>query len=131
MGANQPGMLEVTGRVADGWLAGLSLAVPVSDMPAKQAVIDEAAVSVGREPSSIRRIWNIAGTINASGTLGAPGFTGSPHDWAERLNEWVRNLHFDGFVFWPTADANRQVDLFANEVMPRASALLSDVWSDR
>jgi alkanesulfonate monooxygenase SsuD/methylene tetrahydromethanopterin reductase-like flavin-dependent oxidoreductase (luciferase family) len=125
MGANQPGMLEVTGRVADGWLAGLSLAVPASDIPRKRAMIDQAALRAGRDPSSIRRLWNIAGTIGR--TAGA-GFAGSPEDWAERLNEWVRHLGFDGFVFWPTADPRRQAELFALEVIPRATSLLSDLW---
>jgi alkanesulfonate monooxygenase SsuD/methylene tetrahydromethanopterin reductase-like flavin-dependent oxidoreductase (luciferase family) len=128
MGSNRQGMLEVTGRVADGWLAGLSLAVPPAEIPWRRAVIDDAAAASGRDPSEIRRIWNIAGVIGHSrGT----GFSGSADNWADWLNEWVRDLGFDGFVFWPTNDPARQSEIFAREVIPRASAMLSDVWGTR
>lgn len=128
MGSNLPRMLEVTGRVADGWLAGISLAVPPSEIPRRRAIIDDAAAAAGRDPASIRRIYNIAGVV---GRGRGQGFAGSADDWAEWLNEWVRELGFDGFVFWPTGEPGRQAELFGREVIPRTRAMLKDVWGDQ
>ena len=125
MGSNLPKMLEVTGRVAEGWLAGISLAVPPAEMPQRMAIIDDAALAAGRKPSDVRRIYNIAGVVGRS--VGR-GFAGSPADWAERIGEWAREIGFDGFVFWPMADPTGQAATFGNEVIPLVREQLRDIW---
>jgi alkanesulfonate monooxygenase SsuD/methylene tetrahydromethanopterin reductase-like flavin-dependent oxidoreductase (luciferase family) len=128
MGSVMPKMLEVTGRVADGWLSGISLVVTPDKVPERMRVIDEAALAAGRDPSDIRRIYNVAGTV---GSGSGPGFSGSAIDWTEWMVDWVRTLGFDGFVFWPMGDHSSQTELFGNEVIPRVREELGDVWGNR
>ena len=56
-------MLEVTGRSSDGWVSPLSVYVPTRGRARAAAVIDEAAVPLGRDPADVRRIYNVVGAI--------------------------------------------------------------------
>src|SRR6478735_3242250 len=58
IGAIGPRMLELTGRAGDGWLPSESY-VPVDTLTERNARIDDAAVAAGRDPSSIRRLYNV------------------------------------------------------------------------
>jgi alkanesulfonate monooxygenase SsuD/methylene tetrahydromethanopterin reductase-like flavin-dependent oxidoreductase (luciferase family) len=60
VGAYQPRMLRLTGRLADGWLPSLSYLQP-GQLTAGNAIIDQAAADAGREPGSVRRLLNIGG----------------------------------------------------------------------
>ena len=53
IGAYKPRMLALTGRKGDGWLPSLGYMKP-GDLQKGNAAIDEAAVSVGRDPREIR-----------------------------------------------------------------------------
>lgn len=101
VGANGPRMLRLVGRLADGWVAS-SPYVPPDRLPDRHATIDAAAVAAGRDPSSIRRIYNISGRITAEPASDL--LVGPPPHWAETL----RGLHEDGridtFVLWPDGD---------------------------
>jgi alkanesulfonate monooxygenase SsuD/methylene tetrahydromethanopterin reductase-like flavin-dependent oxidoreductase (luciferase family) len=60
LGAYKPRMLELVGRLADGWVPSLgNLKSP--EIAAASARIDGAAAASGREPSAIRRILNVGG----------------------------------------------------------------------
>lgn len=58
LGAYKPRMLELTGRLADGWLPSLSYLQP-GDLTRGNKIIDEAAEAAGRKPSEIRRLLNL------------------------------------------------------------------------
>ena len=58
LGAYKPRMLELTGRLADGWLPTQSYLQP-GDLARGNKIIDEAAVAAGREPGDIRRLLNV------------------------------------------------------------------------
>lgn len=58
VGAYKPRMLRLTGRLADGWLPSMGHAGP-DELPAMNAAIDEAARRAGRDPSAIRRLYNV------------------------------------------------------------------------
>ncbi|GAA0931820.1 hypothetical protein GCM10009554_15960 [Kribbella koreensis] len=82
LGAYKPRMLAVTGRLADGWLPS-SAYVPPAELPALNKLIDEAAVAAGREPSAVRRLYNISGNFNGHG-----GFLqGGEELWIDQLTE--------------------------------------------
>jgi alkanesulfonate monooxygenase SsuD/methylene tetrahydromethanopterin reductase-like flavin-dependent oxidoreductase (luciferase family) len=55
----------MTGRVADGWAAPLMNYMPPADAVEAQAVIDRGAREAGRDPSEIRRIYNMSGAFTA------------------------------------------------------------------
>lgn len=102
--------LELVGRTADGWIPSLPT-MPVDGLEAKQAIIDDAATSAGREPSEIRRVANVNGSI----TNGASeGFLHGPADqWVDELCGLALDLGFDSFVLWSQGDLKSQAAEFA------------------
>jgi alkanesulfonate monooxygenase SsuD/methylene tetrahydromethanopterin reductase-like flavin-dependent oxidoreductase (luciferase family) len=114
VGAGGPRMLSLTGRLADGWVPS-SPAMPPERLAAAQARIDDAAAEAGRDPASIRRLYNISGRIGPGGG----GFLDGPAgQWVEQLLPVVTELGMDTLVLWPTEFPARQLELFAAEVAP-------------
>jgi len=114
LGAIGPRMLEVTGRVADGWVPS-SAYVPPERLPAAQARIDDAAAAAGRDPAAVRRLYNISGRIGPGGG----GFLDGPAgQWVEQLLPLVTETGMDTFVLWTSEAPDRQLELFAAEVAP-------------
>ena len=114
LGAIGPRMLELTGRVGDGWVPS-SAYVPPERLPAAQARIDDAATAAGRDPAAVRRLYNISGRIGPGGG----GFLDGPAaQWVEQLLPLVTETGMDTFVLWPTEAPDRQLELFAAEVAP-------------
>jgi alkanesulfonate monooxygenase SsuD/methylene tetrahydromethanopterin reductase-like flavin-dependent oxidoreductase (luciferase family) len=116
LGAYKPRMLALTGRLADGWVPSLPYAPP-GEIPGMRERIDESAAAAGREPSEIRRVYNLVGEIADGGKRGER-LRGSPADWIEWLTSFVVELGFDTLIFWPQGDALGQVERFATEVAP-------------
>jgi len=82
LGAYNPRMLAVTGRLADGWLPSSSYAGP-DQLTAMNKIIDEAAVEVGRDPADVRRLYNVSGRFSGGG-----GFLQGPEElWIDQLAE--------------------------------------------
>jgi hypothetical protein len=115
VGAYKPLMLRLVGRLADGWVPSLSYAPPDA-IPAMRRRIDQAAEEAGRDPASIRGIYNVSGAITDA--RADEMLTGPPSHWVEELTRFVDELGFDTFVFWPAQDPVRQVERFAAEVVP-------------
>jgi hypothetical protein len=112
--------------------------VPAEDVPDKQQTIDDAARTAGRDPSDIRRIWNVIGTIDEPGTPahdGPSGLTGDAEVWTDFLTRAVVELGFDTFIFWPVATADRtdgqQLTTFATDVVPAVRQRVADDRSAR
>jgi alkanesulfonate monooxygenase SsuD/methylene tetrahydromethanopterin reductase-like flavin-dependent oxidoreductase (luciferase family) len=126
VGAQKPRMLQLIGRSAGGWVCALSIYMPPEVVPRCQAIIDSAATQAGRRPSDIRRLYNVVGSIGAR--AGGQGLNGPVELWVETLAGWATELGFDTFIFWPQDPSERQVRLFAEEVVPR---VLEDVNATR
>ncbi len=119
VGAYQPRMLRLTGRLADAWVPSLGYAAPDA-LPAMVAVLDEAARRAGRAPADIERIYNIHGSFGT----GAGLLAGRPQDWAEQLADLALQLGMTTFVLGtddPTAVAR-----FAAEVAPETRRIVAD-----
>jgi alkanesulfonate monooxygenase SsuD/methylene tetrahydromethanopterin reductase-like flavin-dependent oxidoreductase (luciferase family) len=114
VGAYGPRMLSLIGRLADGWVPSLGN-LPPQRIPAMQRRIDEAAEKAGRKPAEIRRACNISGRI---GETGEGSLSGPASKWVEELTGFVVELGMDTFIYWPSEDRERQLELFANEVAP-------------
>ncbi|MFI7068299.1 LLM class flavin-dependent oxidoreductase [Kribbella sp. NPDC050124] len=83
LGAYKPRMLAVTGRLADGWLPSSAYAGP-DELAAMNKIIDEAAVEAGRDPASVRRLYNLSGRFDGRGG----GFLQGPKElWVDQLAE--------------------------------------------
>ena len=116
LGVAGPRALALVGEKADGWVPSSSY-VPPARLPELHARIDEAAVAAGREPSAVRRVYNVAGRITDGA---AEGFLVGPVDqWVDELTGLATAGRMDAFVLWPHAsDPLGQVRRFAEEVAP-------------
>jgi alkanesulfonate monooxygenase SsuD/methylene tetrahydromethanopterin reductase-like flavin-dependent oxidoreductase (luciferase family) len=114
VGAYGPRMLSLIGRLADGWVPSLGYAPP-ERIPEMQRRIDEAATKAGRERREIRRALNVSGRIGAEGD--GP-LEGPVSQWVEQLTSFALEYGMDTFIYWPSEERERQVELFAGEVVP-------------
>lgn len=122
LGAYRPRMLELTGRLGDGWIPGYPYALP-EQLPEMNRRIDEAATEAGRDPSSIRRLYNVGGVITEGG--GSGFLEGPPSLWSEQLASLALEGGIDGFLFAPSGDVEAQVHRFAEEVAPAVRGAVS------
>lgn len=122
LGVGKPRALALTGRLADGWVPSLFWATP-DLVPEMHERIDDGAAEAGRDPSEIRRVYNIGGTIADGPTRGL--LEGPPEHWDETLTGFASELGFDTFVFWPGDDPLTQAERFAQEVVPGLRAAVA------
>jgi alkanesulfonate monooxygenase SsuD/methylene tetrahydromethanopterin reductase-like flavin-dependent oxidoreductase (luciferase family) len=114
VGAGGPRMLGLIGRLADGWIPSMGWAT-LDKLPEMHRRIDAGADKAGRKRSEIRRVYNVSGNIGAEGN----GLLEGPASkWVEQLTRFALELGMDTFIYWPSEDRERQVELFASEVAP-------------
>jgi hemerythrin-like domain-containing protein len=119
VGSYKRRMLALTGRLADGWLPSSPYAAP-DELPAMNAAIDAAALTAGRAPADIRRLYNLAGSFTARGT----GFLNGPAPmWAEQLAELTLTQGMSGYIVM--GDDPELLQRFANEVVPAVRELVT------
>lgn len=116
IGAYGPRMLEITGRLGDGWIPSSSYAAE-EQLPAMQARIDQAARDAGRDPADIRRIYNVMGSITGGESKGF--LQGPPDQWVDELSRLALKHGFDTFIFSPAGAHEQQIGQFAQEIVPR------------
>ena len=121
VGAYKPRILNLTGRVADGWLPSLGyLPNGPASLKEMNQHIDEGAAAAGRDPSAVRRLLNIHGQFAQTGR----GFlNGPPRQWAEDLAGLTINYGITGFIL--AADEPATIELFASEVAPAVRELVA------
>ncbi|HEY9377944.1 MAG TPA: LLM class flavin-dependent oxidoreductase [Jiangellaceae bacterium] len=124
IGAGGPRSLRQTGRVADGWVSSIRPDL-LPKLRGMNALVDEGAAEAGKEPSAVRRIFNVNGVITDGRS---EGFLRGPADqWADELAALVADHRADTLVFWGGGDGDEleQLRRFAETVMPmtRARAL--------
>jgi len=126
VGAGGPRMLALIGRLADGWIPSMGWAIP-GRLPEMHERIDEAASKADREPREIKRLYNISGRI---GQAGEGSLSGPTSKWVEELTRFALDLGLDTFIYWPSEDQVRQVELFAHEVAPAVREAVAAERSD-
>jgi alkanesulfonate monooxygenase SsuD/methylene tetrahydromethanopterin reductase-like flavin-dependent oxidoreductase (luciferase family) len=121
LGAGGPRMLALLGRTADGWVPSSSWATP-DKLPGMNRRIDEAAEEAGRNPTDIRRLYNVFGAIDSSKEF----LNGTAAQWVAELTSLVLEQGMDTFIFGPAEDSVRQVRRFAEEVVPAVRASVQE-----
>jgi alkanesulfonate monooxygenase SsuD/methylene tetrahydromethanopterin reductase-like flavin-dependent oxidoreductase (luciferase family) len=123
IGAYRPRAMRLIGRLADGWVPSYGRASwqALKDASAR---IDEAARAAGRDPASIRRIFNLGGVIT-DGPSGDDPLVGPVDRWVETLIAWAHDPGVDTFVFWPADEGTDAVERFASDIVPRVKEGLS------
>jgi hypothetical protein len=113
LGAYGPRMLALTGHTADGWLPSQGYAPPerLAEMSKR---IDAAALDAGRQPSDVRRLYNVDGAFGSGGDF----LQGSVEDWAEQLATLALADGISGFVLSVDAGSAKALQRFAEEVAP-------------
>ena len=119
LGAYKPRMLRLTGRAADGWLPSMGYAAP-DTLGGLNRTIDDAAAKAGRDPASIRRLYNIHGRFGSGGGM----LQGSPREWAEQLAELTLTEGMSTYIL--AVKSLDQVQRFAHEVAPAVRELVDD-----
>lgn len=133
IGATQPKMLGLIGRVGDGWVIPLNTYISFDEIRTAQRMIDAAAKESGRSPDSIRRIANLVGVIDDQRELARSSGDKSPlvdlsPNWVNWIVSSYKDLGVDTFVFWPSVKGQEenQLHLFAERVIPKVRASLED-----
>ncbi|MFC4501971.1 MULTISPECIES: LLM class flavin-dependent oxidoreductase [Streptomyces] len=121
VGAYGPRMIELTGRLADGWLPSFPYIDPARYIELNKTIDDAAAVA-DRDPSEVRRLYNIIGHIDPNGST---PFTEGPAAWTERIVHLVVEAGVTGIMLTPMADHERQIEVFSEEVVPAVLEALS------
>ena len=116
LGAYGPRALQLTGRLADGWVP--SFRGDLRQVAEMTAHLDDAAARAGRDPAAIRRVLNVGGTITDGASEGA--FRGPVDQWVDELTDLARTHGFDTFILW--ADGADQLPRFAEQVVPAVRA---------
>jgi hypothetical protein len=125
-GALGPKALAVTGRRADGWVPG-HLADWRSTLVAEsRPIVDEAAASVGRNPTDVDTIYNVSGQLTRvplPETRDDEGrwIGGGVTQWVEELTLAVLEHGAAAFIYLlPPGDilSDTTVNLWAHEVVP-------------
>jgi FAD/FMN-containing dehydrogenases len=112
VGGGKPRMLDLIGRLADGWVipGGNS---GLADLSTTGQAVDAAAIRAGRDPREIRRIANVSGRF---GVRGGDLLDGPPAQWVEQLLPLVVD-HGVGTVILASDDPD-SIETFAGEVVP-------------
>jgi alkanesulfonate monooxygenase SsuD/methylene tetrahydromethanopterin reductase-like flavin-dependent oxidoreductase (luciferase family) len=114
LGAYKPRMLRLTGRAADGWIPSLGYASP-EELGPMSRVIDTACAEAGREPTDIRRGFNVSGTFGPT----ERGFLQGPSKlWAEQLTELALRDGISAFVLGTGPEGEADLRRWATEVAP-------------
>jgi alkanesulfonate monooxygenase SsuD/methylene tetrahydromethanopterin reductase-like flavin-dependent oxidoreductase (luciferase family) len=126
IGALGPKNLAVTGRNADGWIPG-HLADWRSNLVAEsRPLVDEAAVSVGRDPHAVDTIYNVSGRLTRDSlpeTRDGEGrwIGGGVAQWVEELTFAVLERNAAAFIYLvPPGDSidDTTLNLWTHEVVP-------------
>lgn len=120
IGAYKPRMLELTGRLGDGWVPSSGYAAP-DKLGAMSEIVDGAAERAGRDPSEIRRVYNIEGRF--AGPAGEGFLNGPPGVWAEQLADLA--LRHGTSVFVLAVHDDRDLKVFAEEVAPAVRRIVA------
>jgi len=109
--------LEVTGRMADGWIPSRGY-VPDEALPAMRARVIAAAQRAGRDPAEITYVLNTQVTLDDRDRHHTDQFTGPPDKIIDSIRRFA-DLGFTAFNFIPSGEnPPGQVARLAAEVLP-------------
>jgi alkanesulfonate monooxygenase SsuD/methylene tetrahydromethanopterin reductase-like flavin-dependent oxidoreductase (luciferase family) len=117
LGTYGPKALEITGRMADGWLPSMPYAPPRVALE-KRAIVQRALDDAGRDPDAFEWAYNVGARIG-SGPPTDPErrIAGEPDEVIERLVELLE-MGFTTLNFWLGGRREDQMERMATDVLP-------------
>ena len=121
LGTYGPRALELTGRLADGWIPSLGFVGP-EEAAGMRERIRRAAADAGRDPDAVACVYNVEVRIGEPVPEDSAVVSGSPDEVASKLGDLVR-IGFTGFnVALTGPDREEQRQRLAREVLPAVRA---------
>jgi alkanesulfonate monooxygenase SsuD/methylene tetrahydromethanopterin reductase-like flavin-dependent oxidoreductase (luciferase family) len=121
LGTFGPRALDLTGRLADGWIPSIGFAPP-EVIPDMRARILAGAREAGRDPREITCAYHMQTCIDPPSKQPAGVVAGSPEEVAEQLLSFI-GLGFTAMNFSPTGPGtDEQIERLAREVLPMVRA---------
>jgi probable F420-dependent oxidoreductase len=123
VGTYGPRALNLTGRLADGWIPSLGFAPPDEVRVMRDRVLG-AAREAGRDPEDITCAYNIVVRVDERAEPGPSVVSGSAEVVADRLIEFG-GIGFSAFNFMPTGPGqDEQIDRLGRDVVPEVRRAL-------
>jgi len=123
VGTYGPRALNLTGRLADGWIPSLGFAPPDEVRVMRDRVLG-AAREAGRDPDDITCAYNIVVRVDERAEPSPSMVSGSPEVVAERVIE-LGGIGFSAFNFMPTGPGqDEQIDRLGRDVVPEVRRAL-------
>lgn len=117
LGTYGPRALEVTGRVADGWIPSYGYA-PAERLPGMLARVRAAAEAEGRARGAVLPVLNAAVRVDEAAASDGERIAGAPQAIADEIRALL-GLGFEAVSLIPDGtDPERQRDRLAAEVLP-------------
>jgi probable F420-dependent oxidoreductase len=117
LGTYGPRALDLTGRLADGWIPTLELAPPDEVRRMRDRVL-RAAREAGRQPEDITSVYNLDVRVDERAEQEPAVVAGPPDTVAERLRE-LSAIGFDAMSFLPAGPGQaEQIERMGREVLP-------------
>jgi alkanesulfonate monooxygenase SsuD/methylene tetrahydromethanopterin reductase-like flavin-dependent oxidoreductase (luciferase family) len=122
-GSQGPRSLAVTGRFADGWIPAHAADWRSSLVARSRPLIDEAAVTAGRDPSDVVTIYNLGGQITDR-DLPKPRdeegrwIGGSADQWVDELTSAVLDYDAAGLIYLPLGQPEAAIRRWMHEIVP-------------
>jgi alkanesulfonate monooxygenase SsuD/methylene tetrahydromethanopterin reductase-like flavin-dependent oxidoreductase (luciferase family) len=120
LGTYGPRALDLTGRLADGWIPSFGFAPPEEAVPMRERIV-ESARGAGRYPEAIECVYNLEVRLGERSD-DTSIVSGSADEVASTLVGLV-GMGFNGFNVIPAGpDAREQRERFAREVIPAVTS---------
>jgi probable F420-dependent oxidoreductase len=116
LGTYGPRAVELTGRLADGWIPSMGYLPPALARPALQRV-RAAAERAGRDPDAIDYAYNVSVRIGPPAQDPDRQLTGEPDEVVEGVLELLE-LGFTVLNFWVGGRRDEQAERLATEILP-------------
>lgn len=117
LGTYGPRALDLTGRLADGWIPTLELAPPDEVRTMRERVL-AAAREAGRDPDEITCVYNLDVRVDEQASPEPSVVSGSADAVAERLLE-LAAIGFTALSFLPVGPGQaEQIERLGREVLP-------------
>ena len=122
LGTYGPRALELTGRLADGWLPSMPYAPP-QVWSGKREIVRGALERAGRDPSAFEWAYNVSARIGGDPPADPEKqIAGDPDEVIERVAELLE-MGFTTLNFWLGGRREDQMERLATDVLPEVRRL--------